>query len=78
MNSRPTLSSRMLALFSSYALAVSLLACLFLLTIFGTLYQVDHGLHAAKERFFSSWFLWTRIGSLSLPTFPAGMTCMSL
>ncbi|HIF40982.1 MAG TPA: hypothetical protein EYQ74_07780 [Planctomycetes bacterium] len=78
MSSKPTTLSRVLALFSSYGLAIVLLACLFLLTIFGTLYQVDHGLHAAKERFFASWFLWTKLGGFSLPTFPAGMTCMML
>jgi len=78
MTSKTTLPSRFLGLFSSFGLAIVLLACLFLLTIFGTLYQVDHGLHAAKERFFASWFLWTEVGGLRLPTFPAGMTCMTL
>ncbi len=77
--SNPTpLGGRIVSFFSSYALAIVLLACLFLLTLFGTLYQVDHGLHAAKLRFFSSWFLWSNIGSLRIPTFPAGLTCMAL
>jgi len=78
MTSKSTPPNRILALFSSFGLALVLLACLFLLTIFGTLHQVDHGLHAAKERFFASWFLWTEVGGVRLPTFPAGMTCMML
>ena len=78
MTGKPTIAARTVDFFSSYALAIVLLVCLFLLTVFGTLYQVDHGLHAAKERFFASWFLWTEVGGLRLPTFPAGMTCMMI
>ncbi len=33
------------------------LAALMVLTFAGTLYQVDHGLFAAQERFYNSWFL---------------------
>ena len=47
----------LLALFSSYALVVSLLLYLAGLTFFGTLYQVDHGLHEAQRRFFDAWFI---------------------
>jgi len=36
------------------------------LTVWGTLYQVDHGLQAAQDRFFSSWFVLVG-GVLPLP-----------
>ncbi|GEM_PF-203008 len=78
MTSKSKAPHSVLAFFSSYGLAVTLLACLFLLTIVGTVYQVDHGLHAAKQRFFSSWFLWAKIGSIRVPTFPSGLMCMGL
>lgn len=59
---------------SSYKLACILLACMFVLTIFGTLFQVDNGLYEAKETYFSSWFLWF----YGVPYFPGGLTCMAL
>ena len=43
---------------ASYGLCCLLLLCMFLLTILGTLYQVDNGLYAAKQRYFLSWFVW--------------------
>ena len=65
---------------ASYGLCCILLICLFCLTLFGTLYQVDHGLYEAKEVYFSSWFLHGRDGAWvwPFPYFPGGMTCMSL
>lgn len=45
------------ALFSSYWLAMVVLIFMTLITLFGTLYQVDHGLFAAKQKYFHSWFL---------------------
>lgn len=64
---------------ASYGLCCVLLVCLFCLTLFGTLYQVDHGLYEAKAVYFASWFLhgkgeWV----LPFPYFPGGLTCMSL
>lgn len=38
-------------------LTVYCLAFLFVLTFWGTVHQVEHGLYAAQERFFSSWFI---------------------
>lgn len=69
---------RILDLLSSYGLACVLLLCMFFLTFFGTIYQVDHGLYQAKQTFFSSWFLWTGEPGASIPYFPGGLTCMSL
>ena len=64
---------------ASYGLCCILLLCLFLLTILGTLYQVDNGLYAAKQRYFLSWFLWwSPAGGMSLPVFPGGILCMML
>jgi hypothetical protein len=42
---------------ASLRVTVVCLALLFVLTAWGTLYQVDHGLYAAQQRFFVSWFL---------------------
>lgn len=67
---------------SSYALACVLLAVMFVLTIFGTLYQVDNGLYEAKQVFFNSWFLWTggysELEAVGVPYFPGGLTAMAL
>ena len=38
-------------------LTVYCLAFLFVLTFWGTVYQVEHGLYAAQERFYSSWII---------------------
>lgn len=69
---------KLIDVLSSYGLACALLLCMFFLTLFGTLYQVDHGLYEAKDKFFASWFLWTGAGGLSWPYFPGGLTCMGL
>jgi hypothetical protein len=42
----------------SIPLTVICLALLMILTFWGTLYQVEHGLFAAQEKFFTSWFVW--------------------
>ncbi|MEW6072337.1 MAG: cytochrome c biogenesis protein ResB [Planctomycetota bacterium] len=69
--------ARVLDVLGSFGLCCVLLLCLFVLTVLGTLYQVDHGLYAAKARFFSSWFLWWQpTERVSLPVFPGGITCM--
>ncbi|HMP74386.1 MAG TPA: cytochrome c biogenesis protein ResB [Kiritimatiellia bacterium] len=39
-------------------ITVVCLSILLVLTFWGTLYQVDHGLYAAQERFFNSWIIW--------------------
>ena len=66
-------------LLASYGLCCVLLVCLFCLTLFGTLYQVDHGLYEAKKVYFSSWFLPAGKGFvLPFPFFPGAMTCMTL
>jgi cytochrome c biogenesis protein ResB len=58
--------------FSSFWLCCVLLLALFVLTIFGTLHQVDYGLYDAKQVYFHSFFLWAG----GLPIFPGGLLCM--
>ena len=70
---------KLLDFLASYGLCCILLICLFCLTLFGTLYQVDHGLYEAKAVYFGSWYLYTKEGFvLPFPGFPGGMTCMLL
>ena len=63
---------------SSYWLASALLFCLFLLTLSGTLAQVNDGIYLAQKKYFESWYVFhpTEIG-LVIPL-PGGMTCMGL
>lgn len=42
---------------ASLRITVVCLLVLAVLTLWGTFYQVDYGLHAARRRFFGSWFL---------------------
>ncbi|MFM1919680.1 MAG: hypothetical protein RLZZ303_1314 [Candidatus Hydrogenedentota bacterium] len=42
---------------ASYALACVLLTFLFILTLLGTLEQVDHGLYEVQRKYFEGWFL---------------------
>ncbi|MBN2036696.1 MAG: cytochrome c biogenesis protein ResB [Chitinispirillaceae bacterium] len=49
--------NRILRICGSPRLTVTCLLILGVLVVAGTLYQVDHGVHAAYRRFFGSWFL---------------------
>ncbi|MSR63253.1 MAG: hypothetical protein EXS08_12495 [Planctomycetes bacterium] len=60
----------------SFGLACALLLNLFLLTLFGTLYQVEGGLFEAQKRYFESWYV---VQSTPVPLIlPGGVTCMGL
>jgi hypothetical protein len=72
--SQTTFGQALFRALSSFWLCCLLLLALFVLTIFGTLYQVDHGLHEAKQIYFHSWFLFSH----GIPIFPGGLFCMSL
>ncbi len=63
---------RILTFLGSLRLTVVGLLLLLVLTVWGTLYQVDHGLYLAQERFYQSWFL--RLGDV-LP-FPGAQLVM--
>lgn len=69
---------------TSYKLATAVLVLMTLVTLFGTLYQVDHGLFAAKQKYFSSLFLVHELNffdklekPLPLPL-PGGLLLMSV
>ena len=69
-----TFGGALFRIFSSFWLCCLLLLALFVLTIFGTLYQIDNGLYEAKARYFHSlWIFWNGI-----PVFPGGLLCMGL
>lgn len=61
----------------SFGLAVTLLLILFLLTWFGTLEQVDHGLYDVQKRYFESWFVVHHVGPVPI-LLPGGMKVMLL
>jgi len=48
---------RVFSFLASNGLACSLFLLLLLVTLLGTLHQVDHGLYAAQRRYFASFFL---------------------
>jgi hypothetical protein len=75
---KQALPQRLMATLGSYGLCCLCLIMLFVLTLFGTLYQVDNGLYEAKKIFFNSWFLYRDVGSVSIPVFPGGVFAMSL
>jgi len=63
---------------SSYELSCVLFLLLFVLTLLGTLYQVEHGLYQAQQKYFASFFLihWF-LGVLPIPL-PGGYLVMGL
>jgi hypothetical protein len=61
-----TIKNRIAFFFVSFRLSVICLSYAAILVICGTIYQVDHGLYAAQERFFRSWFFFI-LGFLPLP-----------
>lgn len=54
--------------FTSFFLAMWVMVFMTIITLVGTLYQVDYGLFAAKQKYFHSWFLIHHLGDgLPLP-----------
>ena len=49
--------NRIIEATGSLKITVILLALLFLLVFLGTLYQVEHGIFGAQERFFFAWIV---------------------
>ena len=71
-----SLAARLFAFLGSYGLACLLLLDLFLLTLFGTLHQIEAGLFEAQKRYFESWFVVQRE---PIPlVLPGGLLCMGL
>jgi hypothetical protein len=52
---------------ASHALTVILLIFMFLVILFGTLYQVDNGLYAAQQKYFDSIYILHEIGPIVIP-----------
>lgn len=65
---------RTLRFFASLKFTVVGLLVLTVLTVWGTLYQVEHGLYEAQARFYHSWWF---LGGGWIP-FPGGQTVMAL
>lgn len=61
--------NKLFSFFASYGLACASLFLLLLLTLFGTLEQVESGLFVVQQRYFESFFLihWQTIGSIQVP-----------
>lgn len=55
--SSPSLLDRLIKVFSSFALATTLLSLLLLVTYLGTLEQLEHGLYDSQLRYFESWWI---------------------
>ena len=66
---------RIYRFFTSFKLATVVLIFMTLVTLLGTLGQVEHGLHAAKEKYFHSWYFIEKIGGVPL-LFPGGLLLM--
>lgn len=77
MAALPKAARKVLDVLSSMGLTCVLLVFLFLLTLFGTFEQIEHGLFQTQKKYFESWFLVHRLGPLSLPL-PGGVLCMSV
>lgn len=72
------LAGRLINGLASYGLAVILLVLLLLLTFFGTLEQVDHGIFAVQQKYFNSLFLVHKLGGYVPIPLPGGYLVMSL
>lgn len=63
---------------TSFKLATVILVLMTIVTLLGTLGQVEHGLHAAKLKYFHSWVFTVKpIGGIPIP-FPGGILLMSI
>ncbi|HNR32702.1 MAG TPA: hypothetical protein PKI11_17560, partial [Candidatus Hydrogenedentes bacterium] len=73
-----SLARSILQILASYGFAIVLLALLFLLTLLGTLEQVDHGLYEAQKKYFESFFLvYELYDAIPIPL-PGGYLVMAL
>ena len=58
---------KIFAFFASFALTITLLVFLFLIILFGTFYQIDHGLYAAQQKYFDSVYVLHEVGPITIP-----------
>lgn len=66
-----------LRIFGGFELAVATLFLMTLLTLLGTLNQVDEGLFVSQSRYFESYFVVHRVWAIGIPL-PGGITLMAL
>ena len=64
--------------FASTKLSIVLILCLFVLTLLGTLAQVDLGLREAQRTYFDSWWLLQPVYGVDLIPLPGGLLVMSM
>ena len=55
-------------------IGIACLFCLFILTIAGTLAQVNQGIYAVTKQYFSSYWVYYPVGSFSIPVFPGALS----
>lgn len=71
MSKKPvTPLTRLLKASSSFGLACTVLFLFFILTLLGTLEQVEHGLYETQKRYFDSLFVWYEVAGMDLPLIP--------
>ena len=68
------LGTILFAFFASYGLSVATMFFMFLIILFGTLYQVEHGLYAAQVKYFDSLLVMHQVGLL-IPVTPVCLVC---
>ena len=68
---------RIFNLLSSFGFACIILLLLFVLTFFGTLEQVDHGIYEVQQKYFNSPFLVHKISNVPIPM-PGGAILLPL
>lgn len=73
-----TLLKAIFRFFASFGFAVVLLLLLLLIVFLGTLYQVDHGLYAAQQKYFNSFFVVHHFFDRLPVTLPGGYLLISL
>jgi fumarate reductase subunit D len=69
------LGSLLFSFLASFGLTILLLIFMFIVILWGTLYQVDHGLYAAQQKFFDSKIVLADLGPLKVPL-PGAYTLM--
>lgn len=63
-------------LFTSYGLATTVLVFMTLVTLFGTYYQIDNGLFAAKQKYFHSYYIFHDLFGIIPVILPGGLLLM--
>lgn len=70
--------NKLIRFLASYGLACVLLFLLLILTLFGTLEQVEHGLYGAQKKYFESWFVVHELSSWFFIPMPGAAPVMIL